>query len=270
MTSKFLFRSLLASCVVAVVAYGAVAQQAKPFEPTYGQQGKDVVWVPTAQALVDRMLDMAKLTPKDIHMDLGSGDGRTVITAAKRGAKATGIEFNPDMVALSRRNAAAAGVGDKAVFIQGDIFKTDFTKATVITLFLLPDLNLRLRPQLLDMKPGTRVVSNSFDMGEWTPDEEVSAQGDCTSYCRAMLWIIPAKVQGSWQTGQGDLTLTQTFQNLSGTLKASGGATPISNGKMKGEEISFTAGGKTYTGRVTGNKMEGTIAGGGKWQATRR
>ena len=270
MTSKFLSRSLLASCVVAAVAYGAVAQQTKPFEPTYGQQGKDVVWVPTAQALVDRMLDMAKLTPKDIHMDLGSGDGRTVITAAKRGAKATGIEFNPDMVALSRRNAAAAGVGDKAIFIQGDIFKTDFSKATVITLFLLPDLNLRLRPQLLDMRPGTRVVSNSFDMGEWTPDEDVSATGECTSYCRAMLWIIPAKVQGSWQMSGGDLALTQTFQNVSGTLKSSGGATPISNGKMRGEEISFTAGGKTYSGRVAGNKMEGTISGGGKWQATRR
>lgn len=269
MTSKFLLRSLMASCVVAAVAYGAVAQQTKPFEPTYGQQGKDVVWVPTAQALVDRMLDMAKLTPKDIHMDLGSGDGRTVITAAKRGAKATGVEFNPDMVALSRRNAAAAGVGDKAVFIQGDIFKTDFSKATVITLFLLPDLNLRLRPQLLDMKPGTRVVSNSFDMGDWTPDEDVSAQGDCTSYCRAMLWIVPAKVQGTWQTGQGDLTLSQTFQNLSGSLKSGGSASPISNAKMRGDEITFTAAGKTYNGRVTGNKMEGTISGGGKWQATR-
>ena len=270
MTSKFLFGSLAASCVIAAMAYGAIAQQTKPFEPTYGQAGKDVVWVPTAQGLVDRMLDMAKLTPKDIHMDLGSGDGRTVITAAKRGAKATGIEFNPDMVALSRRNAAAAGVGDKAVFIQGDIFKTDFSKATVITLFLLPDLNLRLRPQLLDMKPGTRVVSNSFDMGDWTPDEDVAATGECTSYCRAMLWVVPAKVQGTWQTGQGDLTLSQTFQNLSGSLKASSGSTPISNAKMRGDEITFTAGGKTYNGRVAGNKMDGTISGGGKWQATRR
>lgn len=270
MASKFLVRSLAAAGVIALMTYGVVAQQTKPFEPTYGQAGKDVVWVPTAQALVDRMLDMAKLTPKDIHMDLGSGDGRTVITAAKRGANATGIEFNPDMVALSRRNAAAAGVGDKAVFIQGDIFKTDFTKATVITLFLLPDLNLRLRPQLLDMKPGTRVVSNSFDMGDWTPDEEVSAQGECTSYCRAMLWIIPAKVQGTWQTDQGDLTLSQTFQNLAGSLKSGSGSSPVSNAKMTGDQITFTAGGKTYKGRVAGNKMEGTISGGGKWQATRR
>lgn len=270
MTSKFLLRSLTATCVVAMMTCGAVAQQTKPFEPTYGQQGKDVVWVPTAQGLVDRMLDMAKVTPKDFVMDLGSGDGRTVITAAKRGAKATGVEFNPDMVALSRRNAEAAGVGDKAVFIQGDIFKTDFTKATVITLFLLPDLNLRLRPQLLDMKPGTRVVSNSFDMGDWTPEEDVSATGECTSYCRAMLWIIPAKVQGTWQTGQGELTLSQTFQNLSGSLKSSSGATPISNAKMRGDEITFNAGGKTYKGRVAGNKMDGTVSDGAKWQATRR
>src|SRR3954469_14750728 len=134
---RFLFLLCLSS---AVVAGFAQAQPAKEYEPQVGQEGKDVVWVPTPQALVDKMLDMAKVTPKDFVMDLGSGDGRTVITAAKRGARAQGIEFNPDMVALSRRNAEAAGVGDKAVFIQGDIFKTDFTKATVITLFLLPDL----------------------------------------------------------------------------------------------------------------------------------
>lgn len=265
MMSNFILRSLTASCVVAMMTCGAVAQQTKPFEPTYGQQGKDVVWVPTAQALVDRMLDMAKVTPKDFVMDLGSGDGRTVITAAKRGAKAVGVEFNPDMVALSRRNAAASGGGEKATFIQGDIFKTDFSQATVITMFLLPDLNLRLRPTLLDMKPGTRVVSNSFDMGEWTPDQEVNATGQCESYCRAMLWIIPAKVAGTWQTPSGNLTLTQNFQMVTGTL----GAMPISNGKMNADAISFSVGNRIYSGRVTGNRMEGTISDGGKWQATR-
>jgi hypothetical protein len=212
------------------------------------------------------MLDMGKVTPKDFLMDLGSGDGRTVITAAKRGVRAQGVEFNPDMVALSRRNAQAAGVADKATFVQGDIFKTDFSKATVITLFLLPDLNVRLRPQLLNMAPGTRVVSNSFDMGDWTPDQEVSATTECSSYCRAMLWIIPAKVAGTWQTPQGDLTLSQTYQMLTGSLKGA----PIANGKMRGDEISFTVGSNTYRGRVTGNRIEGTTSDGGKWQATRR
>ena len=269
MASNFILRSLTASCVVVLMAGGVVAQQTKPFEPTVGQQGKDVVWVPTAQALVDRMLDMAKVTPQDHVIDLGSGDGRTVITAAKRGAKAQGIEFNPDMVALSKRNAAAAGVGEKAEFIQGDIFKSDFSKATVITMFLLPDLNLRLRPILLDMKPGTRVVSNSFDMGEWTPDQEVSAAGQCESYCRAMLWIIPAKVAGTWKMPGGDLTLTQNFQMLSGTIGISGGNLPIASGKMTGNQIAFTVGDRIYRGSVTGNKMEGTHSDGGKWQATK-
>ena len=268
MNSQTLSRMLSASCVAILMTLSpALAQDTKkPFEPEYGQQGKDVVWVPTAQALVDRMLDMAKVTPKDYLMDLGSGDGRTVITAAKRGVRATGVEFNPDMVALSRRNAQAAGVGDKANFVQGDIFKTDFSKATVITLFLLPDLNVRLRPQLLNMTPGTRVVSNSFDMGDWTPDQEVSATTECSSYCRAMLWIIPAKVGGTWQTPQGDLTLSQTYQMLSGSLKGAA----ITDGKMRGDEISFKVGNNVYRGRVAGNKIDGTIEGGGKWQATRR
>jgi hypothetical protein len=270
MSPKFILRSLTASCFVALLTCGAVAQQTKPFEPTVGQQGKDVVWVPTAQGLVDRMLDMAKVTPADFVIDLGSGDGRTVITAAKRGARAQGVEFNPDMVALSRRNAAAAGVGEKAVFVQGDIFKTDFSQATVITLFLLPDLNLRLRPTLLNMKPGTRVVSNSFDMGEWTPDQEASATGECQSWCRAMLWIVPAKVGGTWQMSGGDLALTQNFQMLSGTIGINGGNLPISNGKMNGTQISFQVGDRTYRGSLSGNKMEGTTSDGAKWQATKR
>lgn len=271
MKSQILSRLLTASCIAVMMTFSpAIAQDAKkPFEPEYGQQGKDVVWVPTAQALVDRMLDMAKVTPKDFVMDLGSGDGRTVITAAKRGVRAQGVEFNPDMVALSRKNAAAAGVSDKATFVQGDIFKTDFSKATVITLFLLPDLNVRLRPQLLNMKPGTRVVSNSFDMGDWNPDQEVSATTECTSYCRAMLWIIPAKVGGTWKMANGELTLSQTYQMLSGSLKSSSGATPIANGKMRGDEISFTVGNSVYRGRVNGNRIDGMIEGGGKWQATR-
>ena len=245
----------------------AQATQEKPFEPTVGQAGKDVVWVPTPQALVNKMLEMAKVTPSDFLMDLGSGDGRTVITAAKRGIKAMGIEYNPDMVALSQRNAAAAGVSDKATFVKADIFESDFSKATVITLFLLPDLNLRLRPKLLDMPPGTRVVSNSFRMEAWEPDETATVSEDCVSWCTALLWIVPAKVEGTWRMADGDLTLSQQFQVISGTL----GSTPI-NGKLHGNDITFTAGAAQYSGKVNGNTMQGTVKGGkgGSWTATKK
>ncbi|MES2473926.1 MAG: class I SAM-dependent methyltransferase [Pseudomonadota bacterium] len=265
MTPKRISRFLLAACFTVTMTGGAMAQLTKPFEPYSGQPGKDVVWVPSPQALVDRMLDMAKVTPKDNLVDLGSGDGRTVITAAKRGIKAMGVEFNPDMVALSRQNAIAAGVTDKATFIQGDIFETDFSKADVVTMFLLSSLNLRLRPTLLNMRPGTRVVSNTFDMAEWEPDQRISAGGDCSSFCSAMLWIIPAKVGGAWKMGKNELTLSQEFQMLTGSVNTA----PISNGKMHGAEISFTAGGKMYTGRVNGNRMEGSASDGTKWQAIR-
>ena len=186
-------------------------------------------------------------------MDLGSGDGRTVITAAKRGARAMGVEYNPDMVQLSRENAKTAGVTDKATFVEADLFKTDLSKATVITMFLLPAINMQLRPTILDLKPGTRVVSNSFDMGDWEPDERASVgQPGCESWCNAMLWIVPAKVQGTWTTPEGELKLTQTFQMISGTL----GSTPVT-GKLVGDQITFTAGGKQYSGRVNGNTISG-------------
>jgi len=253
-------------CLTTTMAF-AQATQEKPFEPTVGQAGKDVVWVPTPQALVNKMLDMAKVTPADYLMDLGSGDGRTVITAAKRGVRAMGIEYNPDMVALSIRNAAAAGVSEKASFTKADIFETDFSKATVITLFLLPDLNLRLRPKLLEMAPGTRVVSNSFRMEAWEPDETETVSDDCVSWCTALLWIVPAKVEGTWQTAQGNLTLSQQFQMVTGTL----GSTAITNGRLRGSEITFTVGAAQYTGKVNGTSMQGTIKGGkgGAWTATK-
>ena len=247
-------------------APAAPPQQPKPFEPSVGQAGKDVVWVPTADVLVAKMLDMAKLTPKDYLIDLGSGDGKTVIAAAKRGATAHGIEFNPDMVALSKWNAANAGVATKATFAQGDIFESDFSKATVLTLFLLPQLNLKLRPTILNMKPGTRVVSNSFNMEEWEPDETARIETECTSWCTAYLWIVPAKVQGTWTTPNGDLTLTQTFQNVTGKL----GSTPISGGKLRGTELSFSVGNVKYVGQVNGTSIKGTTTGGGSWSATKR
>jgi SAM-dependent methyltransferase len=245
------------------------AQPAKEYQPQVGQEGKDVIWVPTPQALVDKMLDMAKLTPKDYVIDLGSGDGRTVITAAKRGAKALGIEYNPDMVELSKRNAANEGVSSRASFTKADLFESDFSQATVITMFLLPDINLKLRPKILNLKPGTRIVSNSFTMGDWAADETVNVKDNCASYCTAYLWIVPAKVEGTWEMPQGELTLKQTYQMLAGTLKSGNAVAPIANGKLNGDEITFTAGGTEYSGRVVGKTIEGTSKGNGNWKATR-
>ena len=203
----------------------------KPFEPTSGQAGKDVVWVPTPQPTVEKMLDMAKITPQDYHMDLGSGDGRTVITAAKRGATAMGVEYNPDMVELSKRNAEKAGVSAKATFVKADLFETDFSKATVITLFLLPDLNVKLRPKILNMQPGTRIVSNTFTMDDWEADETATVTEECTSWCSVLMWIVPAKVEGTWTMPEGRLTLTQKYQMVSGTL----GSQPITDGRLRGD-----------------------------------
>ena len=268
--SRFSRRWLLALCLTLLLGYGlAQAQPAKEYEPSVGQEGKDVVWVPTPQALVDKMLDMAKVTPKDYVIDLGSGDGRTVITAAKRGSKALGIEYNPDMVELSKRNAVKEGVSDKATFVKADLFESDFSQAQVITMFLLPSINIKLRPKILDLKPGTRIVSNSFDMEDWKADETATASG-CDHWCTAHLWIVPAKVGGTWKLPQGELNLKQTFQMITGTLRNGNVTTPIS-GKLNGDQISFTAGGAQYTGHVNGNAIEGTVKGGSNssWSAQR-
>ncbi|MSO83018.1 MAG: class I SAM-dependent methyltransferase [Acidobacteria bacterium] len=264
-------RFVVCALIVSAFAAAAFAQgtqaPAKPFQPEVGQAGKDVVWVPTPQALVDKMLDMAQVTPQDFLMDLGSGDGRTVITAAKRGLRAQGIEYNPDMVALAQRNAAAAGMSERATFAKADLFATDFSKAQVITMFLLPQINMKLRPAILNMRPGTRIVSNSFTMEDWQPDQSETIT-ECQSWCTAHLWIVPAKVAGAWQLPQGALTLTQQFQVVSGTL----GATPISGGKLKGDEITFTVGTAVYKGRAQGNTISGTVTGGigGAFTGTKR
>ncbi len=260
--SRFLRRSFLT--LLLSLAATAVLAQDKPagqdFQPEVGQQGKDVVWVPTPQALVDKMLDLGRVTAADYVIDLGSGDGRTVITAAKRGARALGIEYNPDMVALSQRNAAKEGVTGKATFAKADLFESDFSQATVITMFLLPDINLKLRPKILDLKPGTRIVSNSFTMGEWQHDRSVQATESegCQSYCTAYLWIVPAKVEGSWKLPQGELTLKQSFQMITGTLKAGGKETAI-KGRLTGDQISFKAGDAQYSGRVGADGIKGTV-----------
>jgi SAM-dependent methyltransferase len=266
-------RLLVVALSLVCTVSSALAQQTaqSQFEPTVGQPGKDVVWVPTPHVLVEKMLDMAKVTPQDFVFDLGSGDGRNVIAAAKRGARAVGVEYNPDMVALSRRLAEQEGVADKATFVEGDMFEADFSKATVMALFLLPANMERLRPKFLDLKAGSRIVANTFGFEGWTPDETERITQDCTSWCTAMLWIVPAKVQGTWKLPQGDLTLYQSFQTFSGTLTSGGTSTAVENGRLRGEEISFEAGGVQYTGRVTGNTMEGTARGAsnGSWKATR-
>jgi predicted small secreted protein len=260
--------------LIALTTAACAQTKSGAFEPQVGQAGKDVIWVPTPQSLVDRMLGLGKVTANDFLIDLGSGDGRTVITAAKRGAKALGIEYNPNMVELSRRNAEKAGVGARAEFRRADLFETDFSGATVVTMFLLPDINLRLRPKILDMKPGTRIVSNSFTMGEWKWDDSAvaTAKEGCESYCTAYLWIVPAKVAGTWKMPQGTLKLEQEFQMLSGSLDAGGRLLSV-QGKVNGEQITFSAGGVRYSGRADGDHMQGTTNGGtgaGKWDATRQ
>jgi SAM-dependent methyltransferase len=274
-----LIRTLITATALAVATSGAFAQaqKAQEFTPQVGQAGKDVIWVPTPEALVDRMLAMAKVTANDIVYDLGSGDGRTVIKAAKLGATATGIEYNPDMVTLSQKNAQAQGVTGKATFMKADLFETDLSKATVITMYLLPDINLRLRPKILDLRPGTRVVSHAFTMGDWEPDERAEVEGRS-----AMLWIVPAKVGGNWTVkgpgGSYDVQLTQTYQKLTGTARTGSGGGPIEDGKVNGENVTFTIvdGGKRqrFVGKVAGGVINGALDAGSTaqtgWTATRK
>jgi hypothetical protein len=269
---------LLLAWSLALVAASSLAQtqqateQATEYEPEVGQDGKDVVWVPTSRPVVEKMLDMAKVTANDFIIDLGSGDGRTVIAAAKRGAKAIGIEYNPDLVELSKRNAAKEGLTSEVTFMRADIFESDFSKATVVTMFLLPELNLRLRPKILSMRPGVRVVSNSFDMGDWTPEERTKVTDDCAQFCTVHLWIVPAKVQGKWKMQRGEITLTQSYQMLSGSVRTGNVSKAINAGKMIGDQITFSVGDTSYTGRVNGRSIDGvvkTATGETKWHAQR-
>jgi hypothetical protein len=260
--------------VLLALAAPAAAQAPAPgkYEPAIGQEGKDVVWVPMPDDQLEKMLDMARITPADFLMDLGSGDGRTVIAAAKRGARALGVEFNPDLVALSQRAAMGAGVAERATFVQGDLFETDLSRATVITLFLLDEINMKLRPTLLALKPGTRVLSNTFKMGDWEPDATESYPRGCVNWCTLYLWIVPASVEGSWRAPQGELALKQKHQTITGTLGSGAKAAPISAGRISGDAVQFIAGGAEFRARVVGNAIEGTIAQNGAvrpWRATR-
>ena len=237
-----LFAAVLVSSTLALslTATAQTAAGSKEFTPSVGQEGKDVIWVPTPQSLVERMLQMAETKPTDFVVDLGSGDGRTVITAAKKfGARALGVEFNPDMVELAKRNAETEGVAGRAQFIRGDIFQTDFRQATVLTLYLLPSLNLKLRPTILNMKPGTRVVSHAFTMDDWQPDQVDSSEGR-TAY----MWIVPAKVGGTWRVEiaggpRYEATFIQQFQNIGGSAKADSKPVQFSSGKLRGDTLTF-------------------------------
>jgi SAM-dependent methyltransferase len=269
---RFTITACLAVCFFALPA---PAQPVKtPTKPLVGQAGKDAIWVPTPNALIELMLTVASVTPQDRIVDLGSGDGRAVIAAAKRGATARGIEFDENLVALSKANAEKEGVGDKATFERADIFATDFSDASVVVLFLLPDLNIKLRPTILNMKPGTRVVSNTFEMGGWFPDKEEALQSECDYFfCKALLWIVPAKVDGEWtiEAGgkTGTLSLRQKFQTFAGTISMAAEPAPLITGRLNGNEMTFTAGGTEYTGKVSGDMIEGTTRSGVPWTAKR-
>lgn len=262
MRSLNLINRLLITILLILIYTGLSAQENRHdagFVPEVGQQGKDVVWVPTPDELVDLMLKMTKVTAADYLIDLGSGDGRTVIAAAKIGAHAVGIEYNPDMVALSKKNAEIEGVSARTEFIETDLYEYDLSKATVITMFLLPEINLKLRPRLLELKPGTRIVSNTFTMGEWEADFEVTTDENWNSWNTALMWIVPAKVEGKWQLGNNQLLINQEFQMIYGFIVNNGKEIPVTDGRLSGNEITFKIKGYLYTGTVKGNKMSGTV-----------
>jgi precorrin-6B methylase 2 len=274
-TNKLLLRSLIVF-FLSMIYMNLFSQEKKQdynSQPTEGQDGKNVPWITTPQALVDKMIKLAKVTPKDFLIDLGSGDGRLVITAAKLGTRSLGIEYNPDLVKLSEKNAEKEGVSQLTQFVKADIFESDFSKATVITMFLLPEINMKLRPKLLNLKPGTRIVTNTFTMQEWQYDEIATTGDEKNRWNTAYLWIVPAKVNGRWTLASGgDIIFNQEFQMVTGSIITGGKNLAISEGRLKGNEINFTAGGDKYKGIVAGNKVEGTFSSKGivkKWSAAR-
>lgn len=264
----------------ALAALLAAAPATLPYAPKVGQDGKDVIWVPTPDAVIDRMLTMAQVRPEDLVVDLGSGDGRLVIRAATRfGARVRGIEFNADLAALAQTSARKAGLdGKRARLEQGDIFKKDFRDATVVTLYLLPQLNKRLRPILLQMRPGTRVVSHQFTMDDWVPDE--------TTYIdqrAAHLWIVPAQVGGGWQLTLLDgttveLDLEQKYQQIGGRVAFGSVKAGLRAASLRGDQIRFELVDQqgalhVFNGRAQADRLTGSVSVGartGTWSAVRR
>ena len=264
-------RGFITLVIAGATSIPAAAQTKEEFVPFSGQPGKDVVWVPSPEVTVAKMMEVGKVSAQDFVIDLGSGDGRNVIAAAKRGARGLGVEYNNDMVELSKRIAAKEGVAERAQFVQGDMYQADFSKANVLALFLLPSNLLVLRDKIFNLQPGTRVVLNTFTIEEWTPDEHVLLE-DCESWCNVYLNIVPAKIAGTWRTSSpaGELTLTQQYQIVSGTFKTAAGQTIPVTGKLRGNDVTLTAEKQAeFTGRVNGTTIEGTQrpAGGGAPQA---
>ncbi|MCC6472516.1 MAG: class I SAM-dependent methyltransferase [Burkholderiales bacterium] len=261
----------LAAATLTLAAAALAQSPALPQEPQFGESGKDVPWVPMPEGQVEKILTLAGVTPADVVMDLGSGDGRVVIAAAKRGARAIGVEYNPRLVAYSRREAGIASVAERVSIEQGDLFDADLSRASVITLFLLESVNIRLQPKLLALRPGTRIVANTFQIGAWTPDVFQQDLAGCDVWCTLYLWIVPARVAGAWKTPQGTLSLGQSYQVVRGALGEGAFAMPVA-GKLAGEEIRFSAGSAQYRGRVSGDTIEGTVTTSGSirpWRATR-
>jgi SAM-dependent methyltransferase len=223
----------------------------------------DVIYVPTPQEVVDRMLDMAEVKPGDYMIDFGCGDGRMVVSAAKRGARGYGVDINPVRIREANENAKKAGVTDKVEFKIANLFEEDLSKADVMAMYLLTDINLRLRPKILDtMKPGSRVVSHAFDMGDWEPDQRDTVAGK-----QVFFWMVPAKVEGKWVIeGEPKMTLSlkQQFQMVGGQAEINGKSVNVTGGRLKGADITFTVDGKTYTGKVNGNVIQGA-----NWKASK-
>jgi hypothetical protein len=261
-----LSRILLSAMLISGMNLAYSTTPAAPnYTPVQGQAGKDVIWIPTPEVLIDKMLTAAKVTDKDKVFDLGAGDGIIAITAARKfGAQAVGIEFNPDMAQFARRKVAEAGMTDKVKIITGDIFQEDFSSATVVTLYLMPHLNMKLRPTLLKMKPGTRVVSHAFTMGDWEPDETMSS-----GYAQGYFWVVPAQIEGSWVMNGLDggpirVNLSQSFQNIGGTLTRGGQTFAMLGAKLRGDEVKFqfiTPDRKVhaFSGRVEGGRLSGKV-----------
>jgi len=245
------------------IAWAQTAGTDTQYKPTLGQMGKDVMWLPTPKELVDNMLRMAQVTDQDLLYDLGAGDGVIAITAAqKHGARAVGIEYNPKLAAFAQQKVIEAGVQDKVRILHGDIFQTDFSQATVLTLYLLPEINYQLRPTILKMKPGTRVVSHDFDMVEWEPDAITQ-----TARARAMMWVVPADVAGNWtfQPSQGapfDARFDQIFQRIGGVGRMGGQEQALVGAQLQADRLSFqyvAADQSIHTVKATvqGNRMQG-------------
>ena len=270
---RFSLQLILGMMLISGVIFSQNETKNSDYVPSPGQAGKDVIWYPTPQSLVDVMINMAQLTPADFLIDLGSGDGRIVIAAAKRGIQAEGVEFNPDMVEFSKNNAAREGVADKTDFIKADFFEYDLSKATVITMFLLPEINRKMRPRLLELKPGTRIITNTFSMQDWPYDAMESIDDESTSWDTAYLWFVPAKVEGTWKSKEGKLTFSQKYQLVSGSIEKSGTTFTVSNGKLHGDSLRFTCNGITYSCKVDKNTLKGTAEKNGetmKWEAEKQ